>query len=56
MPCDYEIDTDLRLVRTRMWGVLTYAELTANRSQMSLDPAFRSDFSQLADLREVTVI
>jgi hypothetical protein len=56
MPCDYEIDTDLRLVRTRGWGVLTCADLTANRLQMSQDPAFRSDFSQLADLREVTVI
>jgi hypothetical protein len=56
MPCAYEIDADYRLIRTRIWGLLTYAELTANRLRMENDPAFKADFSQLADLREVTAI
>ena len=56
MPCAYEIDPDYRLIRTRIWGLLIYAELTANRLQMENDPAFQADFSQLADLRDVTAI
>ena len=54
MPCEHEIDPALRLVRFRAWGVLTHAELAANRIRMVSDPAFRSDLDQLADFRETT--
>jgi len=37
-------------------GVVTYVDLTANRLRMTEDPAFRSDFNQLADLRDVTSV
>ena len=52
MPCEYEIDLTHRLVRTRAWGAVTHAELTAMRVRLTGDPAFQSDFSQLYDLRE----
>jgi hypothetical protein len=54
MPCDYEIDLANRVVRARAWGVLTCAEAAATRTRFAGDPAFRPDFSQLYDFREVT--
>jgi len=56
MPWSCEIDPDLRLVRSRAWGVLTHDEITALRLRYAGDPAFRADFSQLFDLRDVTSI
>ncbi len=56
MPWNYEIDADLRLVRSRAWGVLTHQEMTALRLRYTGDPAFQSDFSQLFDLRDVTSV
>jgi hypothetical protein len=56
MPWNYEIDADHRLVRSRAWGVLTYQEITALRLRYTGDPAFRSDLSQLYDLRDVTSV
>jgi hypothetical protein len=54
MPSEYEIDPAHRLVRVRAWGVLTHAEVTATRVGFISDPAFRPDFSQIYDAREVT--
>jgi hypothetical protein len=54
MPCEYEIDLTRRLVRTRAWCVLTHAEVAAVRLRYTNDPAFRPDFSQLYDFRDVT--
>lgn len=53
MPCGYEIDADLRLVRTRLWGVVTYGELMANRRRLLADPAYNADYCHLTDLREM---
>jgi hypothetical protein len=56
MPCDCEIDLARGLVKVRAWGVLTPADVMATRSKFTTHPAFRSDWSQLYDLREVTNI
>jgi len=52
MPCEYQIDVPHRLVRARAWGPLSHADFMATLMGIRNDPAFRSDFSQLYDLRE----
>ncbi len=54
MPIEHAIDPDLRLVRSRDWGQVTYADLVASRLQIGKNPVFHSDFRQLYDFREVT--
>lgn len=54
MPSAYEIDLKRRLVRSRAWGVLTHDDVMATRLEMERDPAFRPDFSQVYDFREVS--
>jgi hypothetical protein len=54
MPSDYVIDTEHRLVRSRLWGVATDADLFNHQRKLARDPQFNSDFSQLVDAREVT--
>ena len=53
MPATYEIDVARRLVLTRAWGVFTEQDLLGHFTRLGEDPAFRSTFSQLADLRDV---
>jgi hypothetical protein len=56
MPSSYEIDVAIRLVRARLWGVVTFPDLKSNRLRMMEDPAFKPDFSQLTDLSDATKI
>jgi hypothetical protein len=56
MPSSYEIDVARRLVRARLWGVVTFADLKENRLRMLEDPAFRPDLSQLTDVSDATKI
>jgi hypothetical protein len=53
MPITHTIDTDRRLVRTRLWGVVTEADARASVAALRSDPAFDPTFGQLADMREV---
>ena len=53
MPCDYAIDVERGLVRTRLWGSVTQADLLDARERMGVDPAFSPHLSILVDLREV---
>ena len=54
MPCDFEIDTVYRLVRTRLWGMVTSDEVMEHRRRLLADPAFRDGYSQLIDMRDMT--
>jgi hypothetical protein len=55
MPATYWIDVARRLVLSRGWGVFTEQDLLGHFTTLSMDPAFRPTFSQLADLRHVEV-
>ena len=54
MPTGFDIDVARRLVLCRCWGVLTSGELVAHYRALRADPDFDPEFSQLADLRDVT--
>jgi hypothetical protein len=54
VPCDYVIDLENRLVRTRISGVVTHVELKSHQLRLMNDAAFKPEFSQLADLRDIT--
>ena len=50
----YEILPERRLLRCRIWGVLTNEELIGHYRRIRSDPAFDPTFAQLGDLRDVT--
>jgi hypothetical protein len=54
MPCDFEIDADHHLVRTRIYGDVTDTELLDHQRRLAADPRFGPGFSQLVDCRDVT--
>jgi hypothetical protein len=54
VPSDYVIDAEHRLVRSRLWGEVTDADLLDHQRRLAADPRFSSDFSQLIDSRDVT--
>jgi hypothetical protein len=54
MPCDFEIDTDRHLVRTRIHGDAKDAELLDHQRRLVADPRFEPGFSQLVDCRDIT--
>ena len=56
MPCRYVIDKERKLVITKAWGVLTFAEAMAHQDQLAVDPEFSREFSQLIDATAVTAI
>ena len=53
MPCDYAIDVERGLVRTRLWGSVTQGDVLDLRERMTVDPAFSPRLSILIDMREV---
>ncbi len=52
MPYEYTIDSEQLLVRIRMWGVVTRAEITAVRHAVASDPIFNTSLSELIDVQE----
>jgi hypothetical protein len=54
MPCDCELDLNLRCVKVRAFGVLTLDEMIAARRKFTADPNFSPDFCQLYDVSAVT--
>jgi hypothetical protein len=54
VPLIYTIHKERRLVLSRGWGLLTFDEAKAHRSQLLADPDFSPTFNQLADLTAVT--
>ena len=55
MPYTYTIESEQRLIRVRMWGSVTPAEIEAVRQSVAADPRFKTDLSELVDLRELTL-
>jgi hypothetical protein len=56
MPASYAIDTDRRLVVTRIWGAATEDEIFDHGQRLRNDPQFRPDFRQLVDISELTEV
>ena len=56
MPASYAIDTDRRLVLSRIWGTATEDEIRDHGQRLRNDPKFRPDFRQLLDMSELTEI
>jgi hypothetical protein len=54
MSYEYAVDTERRLVRIRMWGTLTKAEILGVVQQLIEDPQVWPGISQLIDLREAS--
>ena len=56
MPATYTIDSDRKLVLSRIWRAATEDEIRDHGQRLRNDPAFRPDFRQLIDMRELTEI
>jgi hypothetical protein len=56
MGMSYSIDRPRRLVRTRLWGAVSTADIVDLFSRIVLDPRFEPEFRSIADLRETTVL
>jgi len=56
LPATYTIDSDRKLVLSRIWGAATEDEIRDHGQRLRIDPAFRPDFRQLIDMRELTEI
>lgn len=54
MPCRYAIDKKRRLVISKGWDRLTYAEMKAHQDQLLVDSDFDPEFNQLLDATAVT--
>ena len=54
MPASYTIDTDRKLVVSRIWGAATEDEIFDHGQRLRNDPDFRPDFRQLVDMSELT--
>jgi hypothetical protein len=54
MPNEYTIDAEQHLVRVRMWGALTQAEILTVVGRLIADPRCLPGFLQLIDLREAS--
>lgn len=56
MPASYTIDTDRRLVVSRIWGAPAEDEIFDHGQRLRNDPQFRPDFRQLVDMSDLTEI
>ena len=56
MPATYEIDTERKLVLSRIWGAPSDDEILAHGERLRVDPDFRADFRQLLDMTELKEI
>jgi hypothetical protein len=56
MTADYAIDAERRLIRTRVGGVLTDAELHAFEVRLVSDPRYRHSYAHLMDFTGVTAV
>jgi hypothetical protein len=56
MPIQHIIDVERRLVRSRLWDVVTEVDAWSSAASLMDDPAFDPTFAQLSDMRGVTRI
>jgi hypothetical protein len=54
MPADYHIDAERRLVTVKFDGHVRAHDIIEYLQKLSADPAFDSEFAELADLTQVT--
>jgi hypothetical protein len=54
MPVEYVIDKEKRLVITRAWDRVTYADFKAHQDRLLSDSGFDPNFRQLLDATKVT--
>lgn len=50
MPASYSIDTERKLVLSRIWGSPTEEEILDHGRRLRADPCFQADFRQLLDM------
>ena len=56
MPATHRIDREQGVVLSRLWGILTGAEIDEHRRAIRDDPDFAPDLRYIVDLRLVTVL
>ena len=56
MPASYSIDTEQKLVLSRIWGAPTEEEILDHGRRLRADPCFRPGFRQLLDMSELKEI
>jgi hypothetical protein len=56
LPASYSIDTDRKIVLSRIWGTATEDEIRDHGQRLRNDPQFQPDFRQLLDMSELTEI
>jgi hypothetical protein len=56
VPATYAIDSNRKLVITRLWGAVTEDEVHDHNRRLRTDPAFDPDYGQLADMTGVTEV
>lgn len=56
MPASYAIDTERKLVLSRIWGSPTEEEILDHGRRLRADPRFQPDFRQLLDMSELKEI
>jgi hypothetical protein len=54
MPISYSIDPDKKIVRSRIWGVVTNDDVHQHNRELRNDPRFDPSYNQLADMSDVT--
>jgi hypothetical protein len=54
MSYEFFVDSEQRLVRVRMWGALTKAEILAVVQKLTEDPRISAGFAELIDAREAS--
>jgi len=56
LPASYKVDKERRLVMSCGSGALTREDILGHQERLSKDPDFDPDFSQLADVTQVTKV
>jgi hypothetical protein len=56
LPFKFEIDSQRRLVTSRLWGAVTDSEVYEHNQKLRTDPRFDPTYRQLTDLTGVTEI
>jgi hypothetical protein len=56
LPTSYEIDSQRRLVTSRIWGDVTDTEIRQHNQTLRTDPKFVATYQQLVDMTGVTSI
>ena len=56
MPTTYEIDSQRRLVTSRIWGAVTDIEVFQHNQTLRTDPKFDPTYRQLVDMTGITSI